>query len=246
MQETIQIEHSFVMCCEGQSDNEFFQKLIAYYKLPRFSFPFPFEDDPRNETGDNIATHGRDGFFGMLSIIEKYLRLQPELREQIKGILLVVDANSNEEASFRHVASQARRLACFGVPERVDELSTPIARPQHPPIQILVMPGNGRTGGLETLCIEALRNTHNKEANCIDSLMSCAEIQKDEWGPEKFDKSYLQCLIAITYRPNPTRGIRYAFRNYKDDPPAIDISSTCFTAVANKIRSFCHSVGVSC
>jgi hypothetical protein len=109
----------------------------------------------------------------------------------------------------------------------------------------MLVPGDGAKGCLETLCFEALKEKYASEATCVEALIDCCSTKLADWGIEKRDKTRLQSLVAVTYKPNPSRTTRLLFSKFKNHPPAIDIEAQCFKAIAEDVRAFCVRVGVS-
>jgi hypothetical protein len=233
------LSQPLVMLCEGRSDNEFFKRLISSRHIPDFCFPFPPADEDRSEETGSL--HGRDGFVNMLRVLNLYFKLYPERREQVRGILIAVDAANNATESFKHVTKQIIAAGQFGEPKKPLDIGR---NAPHPPISVLLVPGSTEAdkGGLESLCIQAMSD-FAKELECVEAFFECCPTDFAKWNAETFDKARLRCLIAATYEHDPTRSTSTAFAKYqKKHPPAIDIEKKCFDPLAENIRSFCVQV----
>jgi hypothetical protein len=216
--ESFQIQSEFVMLCEGHGDNEFFKKLIQQYKLPNFDFPFPpLTNDGSDAEGRPL--HSRDGFGNMLEKLAAYFDFNKS--HPVRGILIAADATDRPKASLTHIRKQIEAVPDFGVPN--EQRSLEPSKAGWPAIGIILIPMDS-PGGLETLCVAAMSEAFAGELECTEKFLECCPQEPGLWGREKADKVRLQCLIAATYKPNPTRSLRYAFTKLRKAAPAIDIA----------------------
>lgn len=231
------LEANLVMLCEGASDNEFFERLIEKNKLPPFSFPFP--PHPKFVVDGAPALHGRDGFINMLTRLNDYFKLVPELNARMKGILLAVDAAENADETFQAVKKQVADAGEFGVPNKPQEIAKSSTRPA---LSIIVVSADGKKGSLESLCVEAMAKKFDAEAKCMESFFKCCPTDFAKWKTERYDKARLRCMIAATYEPDPSRSTGTAFSKAKNKPAAIDIGDDVFKPLAEELKAFCEGV----
>jgi hypothetical protein len=235
---TLHFENEYVLLCEGLADKAFFRELIRRRELPSFDFPWPVAPEERApDTARKLF--GKDAFGKMLQALDGHFDLFPEQLAQIKAILIAADAGEDETSAFRHITNQIRAVPNFGIP-------TALGRPTpshngRPPIGVLLVPGGGRPGGLETLCVDAFRQRRSQVCNCMDAYLQCPPIDLSGWTPENQDKARLQCLIAATNREDPNKTVRYAFTSSSGNP-LIDLRQTCFDATDQDLLAFCQSV----
>jgi hypothetical protein len=230
----------YLMLCEGQSDNRFFKKLCESRerKIPEFQFLFPpSPEESKDSQHDGVALYGKDGFVNMLAVLNSIFEFKPEVVEAIRGILLVIDACDDATKAFSDLRDQIAAAGKFGVPNGPVEIARSADRP---PISVLVVGNEANKGGLESLCFAALADTKQKEAGCLEQFLTCCELTENTWNAEKFDKTRLACLIAVTYEPNPTRGISNIFNSHKGAAPAVDIEAARFDETYQAIRNFCE------
>jgi hypothetical protein len=229
----LRIDQSLIMLCEGDADNEFFRRLIRSRQLPAFCFPFP----PIGSS-EGPPLYGRDGFVNMLGRLNSLFRLNPELEKSIRGILIALDSTNAPNDSFTLARDQIATAGEFGVPPVLGAAALSANRP---PIAIITVP-TGSAGSLETLCVAALRARFPDHANCMDAFLECCPTDYTTWNAEGLDKARLRCMIAATYRSDPSRSTRLIFAHRNSDDPAVDINHNLFDSIANEIRSFCRNI----
>jgi hypothetical protein len=227
------ITQPLILLCEGGADNEFFKRLVRSRKLSPFCFPFP----PDKSEGPPL--YGRDGFRNMLSVLNSYFNLDPELNKRTKGILIALDSANDHRESFSAAREQIIEATTFGVPQAAGEVASSNDRP---PIAVITVPGN-EPGSLESLCVKAMRDAFPDHAKCMDAFFECCPSDYDTWNSEGRDKARLRCLIASTYRPDPSRSTRLIFAGRNGEAPAIDIENALFDPIAAEVEKFCTQVG---
>lgn len=101
----------------------------------------------------------------------------------------------------------------------------------YPSITIMMVPGKGKVGALETLCFEAASRNRQEAAACVDQFARCART--NQWDPQKRAKMNLRSLLTSIHRPNPDIGFG---KIWKDAPDLIPIGDAAFTPIANILR----------
>lgn len=235
-----EIKGPFVMLCEGDSDYAFFRKL--YHERKIADFDTPFINPVKDENGKEIKLWGKDSFPTML----KYLapRLKSLTTNSVKGIILCMDCGNDDKKSLCSVAAQVSKAAVGGeclYHKPTSALTWVNAiNPDLPPLVIVMVPGVGKSGGLETLCVEALRDKHAQTAECLDQYLACLTkkgVGIDDWGAETRSKAEMQCLIAVTNKDDPNKAGRYVFSTQKGGkPPVIDVTHPAFDALADDLK----------
>lgn len=227
-----ELKADYVFLGEGVADNVLLRKLCEKRDLPAFDYPFP--DNLRDEQGKTIG--GKDQFGNMLRRFAGYVRTRNLFP---RGILIAVDCGDDWKKSFDNVARQIKAAEIGGqrlYPRPQEPLSRVAANiPGLPPLVIVMVPGVGRTGGMETLCVEVLRNKHPKTAGCLEGYLACLEgksVGLSGWGAETRSKAEMQCLIAATNRDDPNKSARFAI-----EADLIDVSRPAFNALAADLRT---------
>lgn len=110
------------------------------------------------------------------------LKTSPEYtRGEYSRILLTRDADSNFASSWRALKDSIEEaFSC--------EPATPgewIAPENGPEIAVWIIPGPGKTGMIETLCLESSRTKAREVLKCLDSFMGCLAAVNGEEPHEK-------------------------------------------------------------
>ncbi len=111
--------------------------------------------------------------YGGKDKLRAYLHLLKTSPEYVRGeysrVLVTRDADSDFEASWQALKdSIAEAFSC--------EPTTPggwIKREAEPELAAWIIPGPGKTGMIETLCLESSRAQIPDVFNCLDSFVSC-------------------------------------------------------------------------
>ncbi|MBV8415208.1 MAG: hypothetical protein JO251_08360 [Verrucomicrobia bacterium] len=236
---TYLFEGEYVLLCEGLADKAFFRELARRQRLPNFDFPWPpAPEDKAPEAAKKLF--GKEAFGKMLAALDGLFDLFPERLTQIKAILIAADTAEDGASTFGRIRNQILKIPNFGIPTAIGQP----AASQHgrPPVGVLLVPGDGRPGGLETLCVDAFREKHSQVCRCMEDYLRCHPIDLSDWTPESQDKARLQCLIAATNRDDPNKTLRWAFSS-SSGSPIIDIAAHSFDAVAQALTNFCEATG---
>ena len=157
---------------EGNDDRNFFE---AFFK--------------RLETPDRVQVHDFGGVGGLREFLTGFVRMP--VFHAVQSVGIVRDAERSEPAAFQSVQSSLRN-AGLPVPSRIGAPSAGV-----PAVTVLILPGGGRPGMLETiLCDTLLEQEVNR---CIDVFFECVEALPD---------------IAIS---NPHKARAYAYLATKPD-----------------------------
>ncbi len=241
------LREDYVFIGEGAADNALMRKLSLARGLPSFDYPFPDgirrkkEDTAckkKDTVGEKDDTVGGKGSFGeMLKLLEPVAYEQHRPR----GILIATDCGDDWETAFANVADQVAGTRFYPLPEKPGQpVSATPASSHLPPLVIVMVPGEGKTGGMETLLVEALRAKHSKTAECLEQYLACLDgkgVGIKTWGQEKQGKARLQCLIAVTNKIDPNKGPSRIFSDQKNNnPPVIDVMHPAFDALAKDLE----------
>lgn len=231
--DSYELTKDYVFLGEGVADNALIKALCKKRNLPAFDYPFP--DHIHDDAGNTISGSARFG--DKLRLLAGTIRIQPRTR----GILIAVDCGDNWKKSFDDVAKQIGKVAIaeqklYPRPEK-PLVATKSSVSYMPPLVIVMVPGVGRTGGMETLCVEVLRNEHEKTAGCLDGYLTCLDksgVGIKTWGQEKQGKAEMQCLIAVTNRDDPNKAGRYVF---SDKNSIVDVGDKAFNSLAGNVEA---------
>ncbi len=223
----------FIFLGEGAADNALMKALSEKRGLRGFDYPFP--GNIRDEKGKTIG--GKDRFGEMLTLLEPVIQSQGRTR----GILIAVDCGDDWQKSFDYVAKQIGTVAIEGQnlyprPKAPLQLVSALPAFAHlPPLVIVMVPGVGKTGGMETLCVEVLRDKHPNTALCLDGYLACLTekgVGIGDWDAEPRGKAEMQCLIATTNRDDPNKAGRYAI-----EAGLIDVAHSTFDDLTADLKT---------
>lgn len=235
---TFEYKTSLVMFCEGLADKNFLRQLITIRGLPTFDYPYPVtkEDDCISEKAKKL--HSRDQFGNMLQALDSALDLKPELRNQLKGVLIVTDAGDDPSRSFRNVRNQITRVRHFGEP--TEPMNIVRGNSGRPSISVMLLPQAGKRS-LETVCLREMKAKMRPVYDAMQIYLRTKPIKAIKWKSEKRDKARLRCMIAATNEKDPTVSLQWAF---SENEPIIDVKAQCFRNIYKDIKKFCEAVGV--
>lgn len=237
---TFHFEHRLVLLSEGPADRRFFEKLIKDNGLPKFDFPWPVL--PGEDTTEEARKlHGVDKIGTMLETLNSFFKFDPNLKENIRGVLIAVDAKDSPSDTFQVIKTQIAKAGSFAVPNAEFEVS--VAGNGHPRIAVILLPGNGKPGSLETLYVKALSVRFKSTAKCVEKFLECGNIKVHDWNQEKQAKARLQCLVAATNADDPSKSAGYLLSwKGKDQKPMITMRQKCFGPIHKAVKAFCLEV----
>ena len=108
--------------------------------------------------------------FGGVRNLRRYLRAfvsEPGFRDLVQSVGIVRDAEKSAASAFQSVQSSLKR-ADLSVPEQPETPSDGI-----PAVSVLILPGRGESGMLETLLCETFAGS--PENDCISSFFDCLD-----------------------------------------------------------------------
>ena len=135
-----------------------------------------------------LIVEGKDeeGFFGaflrVLALSEIQVagiggktQISPNLKALVKdpdfpkivSLGIIRDANANPKAAFQSVRD-ALKAASLPIPRQLMR-----SAPGHPKVAVMLLPPTGRSGDLEDLCLEAVKD--EPIMNCVNQYLKCVE-----------------------------------------------------------------------
>ncbi len=174
------IESKTQLLVEGNDQRNFFRAFIGHLAI------------------EDIQIHN----FGGVPDLKRFLRAfanGPGFRESVQSIGIVRDAEKSAASAFQSVQSSLEQagLSVPGHPE------TPSAG--KPSVNVLILPGGGESGMLETLLCETFAGS--PEADCISSFFDCLA----ENGVGDIRRPYkARAWAYLTTKPDPHHSVGYA------------------------------------
>ncbi len=156
--------------------------------------------------------------FGGVGELGRYLRAffnEPGFRDKVECLGIVRDAEDSAVDAIRSVRSSLKRVGL----ELSEDPRTP--SDNRPSVGVLILPGGGRPGMLETLLCETFAGSI--EDNCINRFFECIE-QGGVGEIKRLDKA--RAWAYLTTRPDPHHSVGYATaKGYwgELDQPAFDV-----------------------
>ena len=124
---------------------------------------------------------------------------EPGFRDSVQSVGIVRDAENSAASAFQSVQSSLKRTG-LPAPERPSVRSG-----NSPAVSVLILPGNGRAGMLETLLCETFAGT--PEDDCINSFFECIGAI-DAAAVKRPDKA--RAWAYLTTRPDPHHSVGFA------------------------------------
>ncbi len=148
-----EITEPHLLLVEGINDAILFERLARYYELDRVQI---------------INAEGKDNFGKELKLVK--LRSNRFRVPVVKSIGIARDAD--EDASAAH-QSVCRALHSVGLSVNREKLEPVEGAPR---VIILILPGNGKLGALETVCLDSVKG--EPMMSCVNEFSECVE---KEW-----------------------------------------------------------------
>lgn len=210
MAEQEKIESRIQLLVEGNDQRNFFRAFVSYLALEDIQI--------------------RD--FGGVGDLGRFLRAfvnAPGFRDTVKCVGIVRDAESSAVS-----AMQSIQAALKGVGLTVHE-DTEYPNGSGPSVRVLILPGGGRPGMLETLLCETF--VGSAEDNCINSFFACiAEAGVGE--VKRPDKA--RAWAYLTTKPDPHHSVGFAAaKGYWGE-----LDQPAFKVVREFLNSLCHEDSV--
>ena len=194
MPEPNTIESRIQLLVEGNDQRNFFEALIDHLSLADIQI-------------QNFG--GVTDLRPFLSILVK----RSGFRETVQSVGIVRDAETSAQAAFQSVQSSLRN-AGLPVPNQPERRAG-----SSPAVTVLILPGNSRSGMLETLLNETFADT--PEEACINAFFECVEAVPAVSinNPDK-----ARAYAYLTTKPNPHHSVGMAAKQrYWDlDHPVFD------------------------
>ena len=208
-----------VVVCEGRSDANFLSALFDHHGIDGFEVTFP--------TGE------QGGGEGALSI-GKCLKgiMAGSGARAIKTVVIVRDCDDSPDKSFRQARSDLE-FAQLDVPDQPTRFTL-----GDPRVAILMIPGAGTKGTLETLLLQAIKDANPAFMDCVDKFASCLD-DPHSWSENKRAKMKLQALIAGCCKQDPASSLSWVWGKSGNPVP---IDSSHFDEIAEFFKS-AHPAG---
>ncbi len=189
-----QIEEKFQLLVEGKDHKNFFEAFLTHLQRK------------------NVQIHDFGGINNLKNFLPAFVTM-PGFHKIVQKVGIVRDAEQSEENAFKSVRSSLRQ-AELPMPNRCGESSG-----HNPSITVLILPGGGRAGMLETLLCQSVAN--NPEKTCIDSFLQCVRELRGE-DIKRPDKAHAHAYLATMDEPHVSVGVAADKKYWNLDHPVFD------------------------
>ena len=199
------IESSVQLLVEGNDQRNFFNAFIRHLAL------------------DDIQVWN----FGGVKDLSRFLRafvIEPGFQSTVRSVGVARDAEDSAGSAFQSVQSSLKR-AGLAVPVQPETLGD-----GNPSVRVLIFPGKGKSGMLETLLCETFADSPADQ--CISSFFECiAEVGLGEI--KRPDKA--RAWAYLTTQPDPHHSVGYATtKGYWGD-----LDQPIFDDIRDFLRALC-------
>ena len=168
-----------LIICEGHSDKNVIAALMKEHNLGGIQI--------------HIAK-GRDNFTDAL---------RGARTQGYKAVLVVSDNDDDSAAAFTTVRDHIVD-AGFSPPDTPRQ--TVAATAENPSLAVLMIPWDGISGAIETLCLPAVEKLFADKVACLDAFCECTKVDQ-YWGVTKRSEMRVECLLACTQQSEPKIGL---------------------------------------
>jgi len=158
---------------EGQDEVMFFKAFLRHLRI------------------DNVQPDQCGGKDKLVRQTIPNLRARSGFR-QLQCLGITRDVDSQEEAAVFASIQNALVEARLPVPQSPGVLQ-PSLESGMPSVAVFLMPGNGRTGALEDLCLETIKD--QPEHACVQAFFQCME-ERGRTPPVSSAKAYLRAWLS--------------------------------------------------
>ena len=151
----------FVIVCEGHGDACFIDRLLEFNQINNCNIGCPSREGCEDQQGDTDLQRYLAGVSLVMS------KTNPKLQ----GLLVVVDANDHPNTQF-DAAVGALAFAEFPAPSRPFSIETVNGFR----VAVFLMPGNGKTGTLENVLLEAALSRTPAFEPCLEAFATCTGV----------------------------------------------------------------------
>jgi hypothetical protein len=206
-------ESPLVIVGEGFQDAGFICALLRHLKIENCDVTFPKKKRDK--------ANGKDGMIEMAKLMVQ----EPDL----KGIALVRDADVNSGTAFEEAC------LAFESPYKAPKKPFAVEKGKTLTSAVFLVPGNGKTGTLEHLLLEAVFANHKDLEKCVLSFEACRK-NTATWTNNKKAKMKMQSVIASFCEDDPGCSLGFIWFKGADNP--IDIASPVFNELSDFLKAF--------
>lgn len=213
------LPHPFFIATEGMGDARFVDELLKFKGITNCSVGCPSWESSKGKTG-------KDAFPDYFASIQTARRRVSSTR--LQGILVIADADMNADEAFGAITT-GLDLATFPVPRSPFSIEGNDFR-----VAVYLLPGEGKSGTLEHLLLDAAFAKTGSLQNCLDEFSTCTGALRSS-KPNKLAKMRMSALAAAFCEDNPWCS---ANTMWSDDKNPVPIDSACFDHIGDFLMRF--------
>ena len=195
-----------LLLVEGRDPLNFFEALCNHLSLSRQLQAMNF-GGVKELGGFLVGLRGRSGFWN------------------VKSIGIIRDAETGAAAALQSVHTSLKH-AGLTIPNEPEQLS----RDGQPAVGVLILPGQDKSGMLETLLCETF--VDGPECQCINAFFKCVEEQCPDANIKNRDKARARAFLATKPDSYPSVGIAARKGYWPLDHEALEPVRTFLKSVA--------------
>lgn len=196
-----QIASRIQLLVEGNDHKNFFEAFLTHLSIA------------------NVQIHDFGGVNNLRNFLLALVSAQG-FRETVESVGIIRDAEKSEDAAFQSVQSSLGS-AKLSVPNRHRERTG-----HNPAITVLILPGDGRAGMLETLLCQSIADSPEK--TCIDTFLQCVRKLPDK-DIKRPDKACAHAYLTTMPDPHVSVGVAAQKRYW-------DLSHNVFEGIRQFLR----------
>ena len=171
---TVKIDRPNLLFVEGEQDRRFFEAFASHLAIA--------------DCLRVIAADGKHGFTGALRVAVK----DPGF-PKVRSATVALDADDDWRRAFQSACTALQNAGLEPPPEPW------MLSDADPRTAVLVLPGKGRNGELEDLCLESVSD--DPAMLCVDGFVKCVKASCGRSQPRNWSKCRTQVFLASRERP---------------------------------------------
>ena len=222
-------DKEWLIVCEGPGDKNVLCELLSQHDIyDNFNVRFPGKED---------FAAGRGAIVPWLNTVAD----ASSTFDVVKAILIIADNDDDPVSSLDEILSGLKSIAKkrFGVPTAEKQFVRGSGA-QMPALGILMIP-MGKQGNLETLCVEGALTKWPLLGAPLNTYV--AATPGAEWTLSRQSKMQMQCLLAVTCKPQPETTIQHLWQH--DSEYHVPLDTPSFIEIADFLKNFGHSLAAS-
>jgi hypothetical protein len=212
------LPHPFFIATEGMGDASFVDELLQFRGITNCSVGCPSKESSKGT--------GKDAFPDYFAAIQTARSRAQSTR--LLGLLVIADADMNADKAFGAIR-EGLGQATFPVPENPFSIEGNDFR-----VAVYLMPGEGKTGTLEHLLLDAVFAKKASLQKCLDDFSTCTGALRSS-KPNKLAKMRMSALAAAFCEDNPWCSPNIMWSDKKNPVP---IDSACFNHIGDFLTRF--------